>query len=335
MYAIRFFCTLLMTVVSAQVSALNFGAAGVPRDLAAPRDYAVLFQTLQDQGVDWFIPTFQYQEIPEAMSYGYELDFIPPCSAQDAAFTALMQSDVRLLIPAELIYPEGVSVVEASSSKDPLLELIECTGEEKIAAVVSYDEAIFNRIPVSQVQQLYTHVKSIRPEMPVMMVHAPIQDTLTGFERLWWRNMYRSLVRLYSNYADVIGFDVYPIPADIAQIAAISGRPECTGVCLVQDYALWLQQVFPDKERLMVLQGFSYPDLFDSDYLIEQLPADVIATIRPPNSTELQEMVDIIKMTETDNIIWWGQASLPLQTTQPWADIVEIMREMNAPHEIN
>ena len=53
------------------VQAVKFSTAGVPRDLASSGDYQLLFQTLQDQGVELFMPTFQYQEIPVALSYGF------------------------------------------------------------------------------------------------------------------------------------------------------------------------------------------------------------------------------------------------------------------------
>ena len=257
----------------------------------------------------------------------FEADFMPPCTDQDAAFVALRESDVRLLMPAELLYPEGISSTVQSDIKDPLLALMDCAGQDQVAAVVSYDEAILNRIPLGQIERLYQHVKSQLPEMPVMMVHAPLQDNLSGFDRLWWRNRYQSLVLQYSEFADVIGFDVYPIPEDIAQLTAISGRTSCSAVCLVEDYAQWLQKALPGKERLMVLQGFSYVDLFDPDYLANLLPADVIAGIHPPNKTELLSMLDVITDTETEYILWWGQGSLAQQTSLPWADIIDMIKQ--------
>jgi len=320
----KYHIVLLWVLMSCKALALDFGAAGVPRDLASQRDYETLFQTLEAQGVNLFIPTFQYQEVPEALSYGYEVDFMPPCTAEDPAFSALRDSNIRLLMPAELLYPAGVPVIDQAGS-DPLQQLLACAGRDAIAGVISYDEAILNRIPLFVVRQLYQHVKRLFPDMPVVMVHAPLKDDLLGFERFWWRSVYRLFVKRYSQYADIIAFDVYPIPADVAQLASISGQSECTKTCLVADYAQWLQAQFPGQETWMVLQGFSYVNLYDADFLSELLPANEIGRILPPNRVELQNMLKAVEAADTETVIWWGQASLPMQSSQPWADIVELM----------
>ena len=61
--------------------AQSFGVAGSPMETIEDRDYLRLFTTLKSSGIDTYFPTFQYQEVPQALSLGYEIDFLPPLHA--------------------------------------------------------------------------------------------------------------------------------------------------------------------------------------------------------------------------------------------------------------
>lgn len=110
--------------------------AGVPKFLGESRDYDRIFQALADAGVTAFFPTFQYQELPDARSLGYEADFLPPCEADDPAFAAMREHGVKLIVPGQGLYPLDAF---PGPDDDPLRALMHCAGEEMIQAVLSID----------------------------------------------------------------------------------------------------------------------------------------------------------------------------------------------------
>ena len=75
-----------LALLATPLHAQDFAAAGVPRSLAAARDYPALFGHLEENAISLFFPTFQYAESPTPLGYGFEADFLPPCSAGDLAF---------------------------------------------------------------------------------------------------------------------------------------------------------------------------------------------------------------------------------------------------------
>ena len=67
-------------------------AAGVPKTLAESGDFESIFQTLSDAGMTVFLPTFQYQEVPEAKSLSLDHYFMPPCQPLSDPLSAMLQA---------------------------------------------------------------------------------------------------------------------------------------------------------------------------------------------------------------------------------------------------
>lgn len=306
---------------------INFVVAGAPSDLVADRDYLTLFTLLRQNGVTGFFPTFQYQEVPRARSYGYESDFAPPCSPNDRAFKALA-SGIKLVLPAELVYPHPSIFSKPMSANDPLTQIIACAGRSNIAGITSYDEAAFQGVSHSDVKGFYDHVKAIDETLPVLMVHGPLVADRRAFNTSSKRRAYLEKVVAYSNFADVVGFDVYPVPALVAKLAMPSsnGRIE-TADKAVKDYATWLKSALPGKRKLMVLQGFSYADLYERNYLESNVPANLRAVIQAPSRSELEMMVQQAQAGGVEMIVWWGQAALRTSHQPPWPDILWLGRK--------
>ena len=65
---------LMVPLLSVPALALDVIDAGAPQPLVKNRDYANLFSTLEQNKIDGFFPTFQYQEIPTPKSFGHEKD---------------------------------------------------------------------------------------------------------------------------------------------------------------------------------------------------------------------------------------------------------------------
>src|SRR3712207_2444919 len=147
-----------------------FGAAGVPKSLGQSRDYDRIFSELRAAGFKLFFPTFQYLEQPAAKSLGFEIDFLPPCSADAPAFAALRRHNIQLVVPGEMLYPTESPFPPFAS--DPLRALIACAGRNNILGVASYDEPAHQGTPESVLQRLHQRVKQVDPTLPVLMVHA-------------------------------------------------------------------------------------------------------------------------------------------------------------------
>ena len=308
---------------TAAITTPTFILAGAPVHTVEGRTYDALLTTLDDAGVDAFMATFQYQEIPEPKALGYAVDFLEPCEADGLA--SIQSHKVDLIVPADLLYvPDATRMPKLE--KDPLKKLIDRIGRDNIFAVVNFDEPGLNNHPLSAVAAVYARVKEIDPSIPVLMVHPPLfadsDKTMTEADRQ--ARLADALT--YSAYADVIGFDVYTVPTSIGKITSpYANGAEQDHRAAFPGYFKWLRENLPDKQYLMVLQGFAFSDLYEPTYLKSNLPQELIAQVRPPTKAEIQEMVDISLREGASVIGWWGQAAVGSESTV-WTDILEVVR---------
>lgn len=217
------FCLTVQSVFAQQPQNVNFGVAGVPKTLAETRDYNKIFKTLKDSSVTIFFPTFQYQEVPKAKSLGYETDFLLPCDRDAGAFKALQKHNIKLLLSADLLYPRKQKL--PSIENDPLAQILKCISKDNIAGILNYDEPAHNDIDPKTTKNIFQRVKSIEKNISVYMVHAPIIMDQKQFQGAIGRNQYLTKIKKHSQNADIIGFDLYPIPTHTAKI----GLPNNTG----------------------------------------------------------------------------------------------------------
>jgi hypothetical protein len=281
--------------------------AGVPKPIAARRNYDEIFAELQAGGIKIFLPFTQYQEAPEPKSLGFETDFFPQYKKDDKAINAMKRHGIELLVAAEILYPDGKF---GAISDEPLRKLNAWAGRENIYAVYAYDEPAHRGLPVSQSQALYQRVKSIDSTLPVVMVHAPIladtEKPLSESER----TNYLNRVKQHSQWADIVVFDIYPIPKELAKLTGPYSHGRELGYSdLIPQYARWLKENLPTKKYGVVLQGFSMANNYDEATLktiYSALPREVTATIRTPSSRELESMVGLAKANGCSLIGWWG-----------------------------
>jgi hypothetical protein len=322
---------IILTLLIAVSSSLGFSqptiiAAGVPKPLGESKDFEFIFHTLSEAGISIFFPTFQYKEIPESKSLELETLFLPPCQPLNPALSAMLQEKVSLIVPGELLYPQLPEPLP-TLEEDPLQALSSCLGEQGIFAVYSYDEPVGQGVSLESVKRFYERVKAINPQLPVMMIHKPILADDVTLQTPEQKTAYLNDVKKYSQYADSVGFDVYPIPNHVAQvISPYSSDPSIDYRIILDDYLKWLRTELPDKQPAIVLQGFSFTNQFEDNYLKENIPAEVLATIRAPNKEELSEMVKV-GLEYNAYIIWWGQSFLEEADLQVWEDILSVSRE--------
>lgn len=199
-----------MALLATPLQAQEFAAAGVPRSLAAARDYPALFAHLEENGISLFFPTFQYAESPAPLSYGFEADFLPPCRPDDPAFRALRASNVKLILLGPLLMP---------NLREALSQVLACAGGH-VAAVGNYDEPVSQEVYFDRVALLYELVKEVDPSLDVLMGHAPILNDNNDLLPAALRQRYLEAIRRYSEMADIVGFDIYPYPQALVQIGA-------------------------------------------------------------------------------------------------------------------
>ena len=315
--------SLLMATFATTAPAQQLGVAGSPVSSIQDRNYSRLFQNLVSNGIKLYFPTFQYVEVPRAKSLGFESDFAVPCSPNDPAFRAVRESGIKLILPGELVYPRANRIGRGSRANDPLVQLINCAGRNNIAGISNYDEAADQGRSINDVAKFYAHVKSIDPSLPVLMVHGPIITDKPQYRSVAQIQKYLNYVQAYSAHADIVGFDVYPVPAFLAKVATpmSKGREVAVNQAVV-DYMRWLKQAVPGKPKLMVLQGFAYTNLYDKKYREANVPASLLATIKPPSRNETELMLKQARDQGVQMVIWWGVASLPNTQTEPWPSIL-------------
>jgi hypothetical protein len=302
----------------------TLGLAGVPIDLAQGAGYERMFAELDASGLKVFLPTFQYQEVPEARTLGREVDFLPPCDPQSAAFRALRESGVQLIVPGALLYAPGLA---GQVSGDPLAALLACAGRDSVYGVLSFDEPVLNGVAENEVAALYRAVKAVDPSLPVLMVHAPLVADRPEHATATGRDQYLAAVARYSQWSDIAGFDLYPVPQALAQILGPEGQVAEGPGDLIRAYADWLAATVPDRAHFTVLQGFAIRDLYDPDWALEAVGADLLALARPPTPDEMDAMFAAARAAGHDPILWWGAAALADVSQAPWPDIVRIGRE--------
>ena len=319
--------SILVALAVRPAAAFDIGVAGSPVASISDGDFKGLFSELRRNGISVYFPTFQFQEVPEPRSLGFEKDFTVPCAPDDPAFQALRDTGMKIILPGEFVYPAPERIGDVAISLDPLSQLIACAGRDHIAGITNYDEAAFHGIPIGDVEKFYARVKQIDPSLPVLMVHAPVitdKPSLRGERRI---KAYLDEVRAYGAHADIVGFDVYPVPAAVANIATpFSGDKPVGAGTVVADYMSWLNEALPGKRKLMVLQGFAYSDLYEGRYREANVPAALLQIIEPPDADQMSAMFTQARSAGAELILYWGQASLPDTTTPPWPSILALGR---------
>lgn len=305
----------------AGASAVEYGFAGVPVSLGKTADYDTIFGALADSGADFFFPTFLFQQAPQPRSLGREKDFAPPCKPTDRAFEALRRSGLGLIVPASLLYDPRRPLPPVG--RDPLRALMACAGPGTVRGVFSYDEPVHAGVSEDAARLLYARVKEVAPDLPVMMVHAPM-TTDTSAEA---HQRYMAAVRSISRHADVVGFDVYPVPGVIAKIVRPgSGTTVLEGQEAVRAYGRLIRQLAPDKRHLAVLQNFAYVDQFDPGVL-GRFPRRLVEAARGPTLGELRGMARAAEEEGAEIIFWFGGAYTPDAGAAHWKRSLEVTRE--------
>ncbi len=305
---------------------IQFIAAGIPAQEFTSITWSSVFKKLAINNIRIFLPTFQYQEVPEAKSSGQEVAFLSPCESPHPAHAALKDAHVKLLIPLEVWYP--VQDQLPSLVDDPLKQFITCVGREHISGVTLYDEAIHVGVPLQKVKELYERVKLVDPTLLVLMVHAPVTAENDSMVTERERREYFEKVVAYSTYADVVGFDVYGVPALTAKISS----PYASGAELsydraIEDYMLWLQNRIPNKQHLMVFQAFAFADQY-SDEILATLPKELVDTASvSPSQAEIETMVSLAQKYNIAYVAWWGQSFLKKNSTV-WESILTTTKSL-------
>ncbi len=308
--------------------ATDLGVAGVPMALGKSRNYDGIFATLRDAGITVYFPTSQYLEQPAPMSLGTESDFLAPCSPNAPAFEALRRNGIRLLIAGELVYARGTDLPPLRN--DPLRQIIDCAGRDHIYGILSYDEPVSTGATLDDVSGLFNRVKEIDPTLPVLMVHAPIILDLPQLATLDDQKAYLKQVKSYSRFADVVGFDVYPVVKQVTK----TGTPSSQGAIAdhataIKDYMRWLRSSVPNRGYMMVLQGFSYADQFEPNFLRSIAPEEILATVRAPSLEETKEMAQLSIDGGAELLVWWGVSFQKDDKSQIWRDILKTTRAIS------
>lgn len=299
-------------------------AAGLPQYLGKARDYDAIFAELSAAGVNVFLADGQCRQLPEPASLGYEADFYPAGQSISApatikAYAAMKKHRVKLLVPADILYPRGQDLPPLAA--DPLHRLLKTFGAEAIFGVYAYDEPAKHadsRQMDRNCQAVYRRVKELNPALPVVMVHAPLVEG-----RSPGNVQYLKRVLQLSRFADIVGFDIYPIPIHVAKLVdpfspsgesataatAAPGLDPATGLftdyrSALAAYCRFLKKQLPGKAYIMVLQAFSYKDQ-GFDPVLAHLYGD-----RRPTATELKTMVKVARKEGVGCIAWWGQGML-------------------------
>lgn len=308
-------------------------AAGVPKYLGETRDYQRIFTELEDAGFTAFLATTQYQEHPVALSLETEIDFYPPCNPEDSQWKALRDAGIKLVVPAELVFS---AFMDERTAGDPLAEIIACAGRENILGVTNYDEPAGrmwdSSITERSLKDYYNRVKRVDSTLPVLMVHAPLfaSRMVEGYDEPFPvkedRDRFFDLTKSASTYADIVGFDIYPVPVDFMgglTSPLREGKATESHTDVIEEYLSWQREMLPSKELLYVMQGFDYRMQFASsslDELVEQKDREIM---RAPTDEEFRDMVDAALAGGVRTLIWWGQSHITESDAGLWGDIKE------------
>jgi len=141
----------------------------------------------------------------------------------------------------------------------------------------------------------YRYIRSIDPDTPIWMNHAP-------------RNTVEYL-RSYSEAGDVLGTDIYPVPAGKGH-SDLDQSLNCVG-----QYTEKLEEVGQGKPIYMVLQGFSWEDLHQGSMAPQ------------PNWVETRFMAYDAICHGANGIIYWGMRFTRLED-DIWGHLKRIASEM-------
>ncbi|MEQ1843026.1 MAG: hypothetical protein ABL994_21700, partial [Verrucomicrobiales bacterium] len=296
-------------------------AAGAPRFLGESATDDAFFAELAAANMTSFLPIFQYQEVPESQSLPREADFYPPCSRDDDPFRSMRVPGVKLVIPGNLLYASDLTPEQGD---EILRTIIDCAGEDGVAAIFSVDEPALGNPDLdqreAQVRLLYERSKLIAPSVPVVMVHAPVMTEWLNSDGTWspvtveQTEAYLAAVSRLSVWSDIVGFDLYIIPAETAKFSAPGhGIDVVDDVVAIPAYLDWLAVNAPGKETLLVLQGFSYTNLLGLD--------EEIDATRRPSLHELTRMACAGWLGGVSHLAWWGQSFLRESDGALWNDI--------------
>lgn len=293
---------------------VDIGTSGIPIELAQSRDYDAIFSELAAAGMTVFSPCSTYQEYPQQRGLGYEADFFPPPygSATTEIYDLARQYGIKIAFSAEYMFPLDKGGVDGGNS--PLQAIIDAGGRDIIHSVLGYDEAAWNGIDPAASRAVYEHVKAVDPSIEVVQVHAPVTENDPS--------LYLDQVLQHAAWADVVGFNVYPIREGITGSRTPLRPDEIVepGAAL-RDYVSWLEAELGDKGHVMVLQGFEQNDLY-SDDMLAAMSLGQLALSRPPTLLEMREMM--IAVQDVDLVYWWGAGLRHAGDDPVWKTILDV-----------
>jgi hypothetical protein len=295
----------------------DFFVAGVPKALGVKPNFDAIFGQLKSAGVNVFMPFSEYQELPAPKSLDYEKQFYPQFKTDDNAINALQRHGIKLLVPGAILYPDGKV---PPLSEDPLKKLLAWVGRKNVYGVYTFDEPVLNKT-TTHCNALYKRVKEVDPSLPVVMIHSPIPETITTKPDV---GGHLDAVKNASQFADVVGFDVYAIPKDLMKVQGPYSGP---GAILdyrnaIAEYSRWLKENLPSKKHMIVLQAFSLRDQ-GHPFWLAKLYGD-----RRPTKAELQGMVNVASGAN-DSVGWWGQSLVKDTDMRFWNDILDATRAVS------
>lgn len=307
------------------------GVAGVPKYLGETRNYDKIFKELRDNGFSTYMAFSQYSEHPKAKSLASDADFFPPCSPNDSQWKAMRDNNIKLIIPGYIIFAD---YFESLTPGDPLQELIDCIGRDLIFGVTNYDEPVGSlwdgSLTKHDLYTVYRKTKEVDPTIPVLMVHAPFyaSNPVEGLDYLYptseERDKYFRLVKEASEYADIVGFDIYPIPLGFGgglTSPSLDGKHITNFKSAIIDYLAWIKSEVPGKIYLVTLQGFNFAMQYEGDFVPDGVSMADIKTLRNPTFKELEGMAKGAIEGGALVLLWWGQTHITPQDASLWEDI--------------
>ena len=261
-----------------------------------------------------FFATTIYEEIPIRRGLGYESDLLPPPfgTADQELYDLARSYGIKISFSADYLYPLERGGIDPSF--DPLQALVDAGAADIIHSIANYDEPAWNGIDPSVSRELYLHVKSLLPQIPVLQVHAPVTESDP--------TDYLDAVKDHAEWADIVGFNVYPI-ADPISGARTPYTPDAflsPGAAL-EEYVDWLEAEFPDKLHTMVLQTFERAELY-TDGTAEFFEAFSDTTSRDPTFLEMREM--LIAVEDVDTVFWWGGSLQDTEADPVWQNALTL-----------
>lgn len=294
---------------------MQIGTVGVPYDLAISRDFDAVFSQMQAAGQTLIMPMSLYESHPVPQGTGLEAAFFPPPFgvADESVYAAMREYGVRLVLPAELMYPLGTAL--PAPEHDPFRALLEAAGADLVAAVYTYDEPVQNGVSASALQAVYEHVKSIVPDLTVIQVNAPVEH---GQDI----GAYLTSVAAAAQWADQVGFSIYGSGlAGSGFVTPYSSGGLSDTVTALTDYVRWIDDVLPEKQKVGILQGFGLADLF-SESLLEGFDPQVVQAAAAPDVVAMSEGARVL--SGVDTLMWFGPSYLDNSLETAWQDILRV-----------